>query len=231
MRLGWHSIARQLAPAITAASGCAPAARKAAAIMLAAHLDEGFVRALHDALAADIDPAARGHLAVHHQALFIELVEMLPIRPFGDEVRIGEQHTRGVLVGTKDADGLARLDEQSFVAFQALQRLDDPVIAFPIARGAADAAIDDQLVRRFGDVGVEVVHQHPHRRFGEPAFRGDLAAGCRADHAAVVETGHENPFAKSRVAAITCSSTGRIAGLGSRGDGQLAWVIVAGSAM
>ena len=146
--------------------GQQPAAGEAAAIMLAPHFDEGLVRALNDALAADIDPAARGHLAVHHQALFIELVEMLPVGPFGNQVRIGEQHARRILVRAEDADGLARLDQQRLVAFEALQRFDDPVIAFPVARGAADAAIDDEFVRRLGDVGMEVVHQHPHRRFG-----------------------------------------------------------------
>ena len=219
------------------AGGEQPAPCEAAAIMLAAHFDEGFVSALNDALTADVDPAARGHLAVHHQALFIELVEMIPVRPFGDEVRIGEQHARRILVCAENADGLARLDEEGLVSFEPLQRLDDPVIAVPVARGAADAAIDDEFVRRLGDVGVEIVHQHPHRRFGEPAFRADLGAGRRADHAAVVEPliegagGHAFPFAKSRVAAITCSRTGRIAGLGSRGDGQLAWVISAGSVM
>ncbi len=63
------------------ARGQDPAARQAAAVMLAAHLDEGFVGALNDPLAADIDPAAGGHLAVHHQALAIELVEMRPRSP------------------------------------------------------------------------------------------------------------------------------------------------------
>src|SRR3546814_7711208 len=51
----------------------------------------------------------------------------------------------------------------------------------------SDAAIDDELVRRLGDIGVEIVHQHPHRRLGEPAFRADLGSGRRPDHAAVVQ--------------------------------------------
>src|SRR3546814_8580581 len=33
--------------------------------MLAPHLDKGFVGALHDALGADVDPRARGHLTIH----------------------------------------------------------------------------------------------------------------------------------------------------------------------
>src|SRR3546814_13795975 len=88
----------------------------------------------------------------------------------------------------------------------------------------SDAAIDDQLVRRLGDIGVEIVHQHPHRRLGEPAFRADFGSGRRADHAAVVQPrgrgagGHGRPFAKSRVAAITCFRPGRYAGSGPVGD-------------
>ena len=77
---------------MTAASGCAPPmpprpagqdplALEVAAIVLAAGLDEGLVGALHDALRADIDPRAGRHLAVHHQALLIELVEMRPSSP------------------------------------------------------------------------------------------------------------------------------------------------------
>ena len=61
-----------------------PAAAQVAAVMLASGLGEGLVGALNDALAADIVPRPRGHLAVHHQAASVELVEMIPIRPFAD---------------------------------------------------------------------------------------------------------------------------------------------------
>ena len=106
----------RLRPAHAAqARGQDPLARKVAAEVLAAHLDEGLVGALHDALRADIDPGARGHLAVHHQALAIELVEMVPGRPVRHEVRVGDQHARRVGMGAKDADRLARLDEQRLV--------------------------------------------------------------------------------------------------------------------
>ena len=58
-----------------------PLAVRVAAVMLAARLDERFVRALHDALAADVDPRAGRHLAEHHQPLAVELVEVLPASP------------------------------------------------------------------------------------------------------------------------------------------------------
>ena len=102
-----------------------PAAGEIAAIMLAADFDEGLVGALNDALGADIDPRAGGHLAVHHQALAIELVEMIPGRPVRHEVGIGDQHARRVGMGAEHADRLARLDEQGLVGLQPLQRGDD----------------------------------------------------------------------------------------------------------
>ena len=99
-----------------------PAAGKVAAVVLASHLDEGLVGALHDALAADVDPAAGGHLAEHHESLAIELAEMLPGRPGGDEVRVRDQHARRVRVRLEHADRFARLDQQRFIRFQFLQR-------------------------------------------------------------------------------------------------------------
>ena len=96
---------------------------------------------------ADIDPRAGRHLAVHHQALAVELVEMVPGRPVRHEVGVGDQHARRIGMGAEDADRLARLDEQRLVASERLQRRDDAVEALPVARGPADAAIDDELVR------------------------------------------------------------------------------------
>ncbi len=86
----------------------------------------------------------------------------------------------------EDADRLARLDEQGLVFLEPFERLDDLVEALPVARRAADAAVDDQALRILGDLFVEVVHQHPHRGFGGPAFGHDLASASGADMAAVV---------------------------------------------
>ena len=163
-----------------------PATLEVAAIMLATHFGERLESALHDALGADVDPGSGRHLAVHHQALAIELAEMVPGRPFRNQVRIGDQDPRRILMGAEHADRLSRLYEQGLVAVEPAQRLDDPVVALPVARGAADAAIDDQLLGRLRDGRIEVVHQHPQRRLGRPASSADLGAGRRRDVAAVV---------------------------------------------
>ena len=167
--------------------------------MFAAHFGEGLVGALHDALRANIDPRAGRHLAVHHEPLLIELVEIVPCPPMRHEVGIGDQHARRILVGPEDAHGFARLDQQRLVILQRLEAGDDAVEGFPVACGAADAAIDHEFLGPFGDTGVEVVHQHAHWRLGEPALGADLRAGGRLDDARVVAAGiHEKtPIARA----------------------------------
>ena len=168
-----------------------PFAVEAAAMMLAPHLDERLIGALHDALGADIDPATRSHLAVHGQTPLIEFVEMLPIGPVRHQIGVGDQYARCIAMGAEHADGLARLHQQSLVVVEPLQRFDDPVIAFPVARGAADPAIDHQFLGPLGDIGMEIVHQHAQRRFGQPALGAEIGAGGRLDDAAIVDAGHE----------------------------------------
>ncbi len=136
-------------------------------------LGEAFVGALHDALAADVDPRARGHLAVHRQPERLETPELVPRGPLGHEVGVGEQHPRRPLVGAKHADRLAGLDEQRLVAGQRAQRARDRVEGLPRARGAARAAVDDEIGGALGDVRVEVVVQHPHCRLLRPAAAGE----------------------------------------------------------
>ena len=152
-------------------------------------LGEGLVGTLHDALRADIDPRARGHLPVHHEAFAIELVEMTQRCPVRHEIGVGDQHARRVRLGAKHADRLAGLHAQRLVGFERAQRGDHAVEAFPVARGAADAAVDHKLVRLLRHVGIEIVHQHPQRRLRQPAPGGKLRAARRPDEAGIVETG------------------------------------------
>ena len=192
---GHHGRQRLRAAHAAEAAGQNPASLEVAIVMLAACLDKGLVCTLHDALAADIDPAAGGHLAIHRQTLFIELVEMIPSRPMRHDVRVGDQHPRRVLVRLKYAHGLARLHQQRLVLFEILEAGHDGVEIVPCARGAPDAAINDKLMRVLGHIGMQVVHQHAHRRFGHPAFRRDVGAGGGVDVARVLAgIAHALPF-------------------------------------
>ncbi len=168
-------------------AGQDPASGEITAVVPAADLDEGFIGALHDALAADIDPRAGSHLPVHHQPGAIELVELLPRGPMGNDVGICDQHPRCVGMGAKDAHRLAGLDQQRLVIAEGLQRGDNAIIAAPVARRAADAAIDHQLLRLFRDLGIEIIHQHAHGSFTLPAFGRDLVATRGPDLALVVQ--------------------------------------------
>ena len=126
---------RQIAtpPFMVTASGCAPpmppqpagqrdGAGQRAAEPLGGDGGERLVGALQDALGADVDPRAGGHLAVHGQAERLQPAELLPVGPVGDEVGVGDEHPGRPLVGAEDADRLAGLDEQGLVALQVLQR-------------------------------------------------------------------------------------------------------------
>jgi len=163
------------------AGGEDPAAFQVAVVVLATGFDEGFVGALDDALAADVDPAAGGHLAVHGQALGIQFVEVLPTGPVRHQVGVGNQYARCIAVGLEHADRLARLHQQGFIVIEVGQALDDLVVALPVARGATNTTVDHQLFRVLGDFRIEVVHQHPQRRFCQPALGGQLVAAGSAN--------------------------------------------------
>ena len=152
--------------------------------------------ALQDALAADVDPAAGRHLAVHRQALVLEVAEVLPRGPRGDQHRVRDQHAGCAGVGLEDPHGLARLDHQRLVGFERPQRAGDRVVARPVARGLARAAVDDQVVGPLGDVGVEVVHQHAQRGFLLPALAGEAGAARRANETGL--GGHDQSAGNQR---------------------------------
>src|SRR5438477_585004 len=98
------------------------AAREVTAEVLARELGKGLVRALHDALRADVRPRAGRHLAVHDEALGLELAELLPIRPLGHEVRVRDEDARRALVRLEDGDGLPALHEHRLVVLEAAER-------------------------------------------------------------------------------------------------------------
>ena len=192
MRSSWHSICEHRSPghrcrqrlcAAHTAEPCGqdPAPGEIAFVVLATHLDEGLVRALDDALAANIDPGTGRHLPEHHEAFPVELAKMLPVCPGGHQVRVGNQHARRIGVRAKDTHGLARLHEQRLVVAELLERRHDCVEALPVACRLADTAINDEILRPFGDFGVEVVHEHPERCFREPASGVETRARRRLD--------------------------------------------------
>ena len=99
-----------------AAAGDGERAREGAAEPFGGDRGERLVRALQDALGADVDPRARGHLAVHGEAELLEAAELGPGGPVAHEVGVGDEHPRRPLVRAEHADRLAGLDEHRLVA-------------------------------------------------------------------------------------------------------------------
>jgi hypothetical protein len=77
------------------------------------------------------------------------------------EVRVGDEHTRRVGVRAEHADRLAGLNEQRLIALEATQSCNDAVERRPVARRPSNAAINNELARPLGDVGIKIVHEHP----------------------------------------------------------------------
>ena len=192
IRDGSTSITSATPPFMVTASGWAPPIppRPAVTTILSASVPskcrrrdfgERFVGALEDALRADVDPAAGRHLPVHRQAAIFEIAERFPVRPLRDEVGVGDQHARRAGMRLEDADRLAGLHQQRLVVRQRLERADDRVVGVPRSRRLAGAAVDDQIVGTFGDVGIEIVHQHPQRGFLWPSQARQRRAAGRAE--------------------------------------------------
>ena len=112
-------------------------AGEGAAEVLVGDLGEGRERALQDALGADVDPRAGGHLAVHDEAEVLELAEVLGGGPLRHEQRVGDQDPRRALVGAHHADRLAALHQQGVVGGHRAQAGHDGVEALPVAGGPA----------------------------------------------------------------------------------------------
>ncbi len=169
---------------IVIASGCAPPMppRPAVSVIVppqrsaeppARDLGEALVGPLEDALRADVDPRARGHLPVHREAERLEPSELLPRRPVRDQVGVRDEHPWRPFVRAEDPDRLARLHEHRLVGLERAQRGDERVERGPRACGAPGAAVDDEIVGPLRDIGVEVVHQHAHGGLLRPALAGE----------------------------------------------------------
>ena len=81
------------------------------------------------------------------------------------------------------ADRLARLNEQGLVRCEPFELGDDHVERLPIACRTGCAAVDDEVVRALGDIGVEVVHETSEDPLGLPAAATKSRSDGGADRA------------------------------------------------
>src|SRR5262249_4079394 len=110
-----------------------------------------------------------------------EPAKFVPGRPMWDQKRVRDQHARRPGMSPEDPDRLAALHEECLVVAEAKQRRDDRPERGVVTRSLARASVDDQLLRKLGDLGVEVVEQHAQRRLGGPGSGVEVVASRSAD--------------------------------------------------
>ena len=160
------------------------ATRESAAEVTPRQFGQRLVGALEDALRTYINPAARGHLAVHRQAAVLEIAKHVPGRPCRHEHRVRDDDARGPRMRPKDGDRFARLDDERFIVLEPAECGDNRVERLPRPGRAAGATIHDQFIGTFRYGRVQIVHQHSQCGFLRPSFAGDRGAARRADVAA-----------------------------------------------
>ena len=144
---------------------------------------EGLVGALQDALGADVDPTAGGHLPVHDEPFPLPAVEVLLGGPMGHDVAVGQQHAWRVGVGAEDSHRLAGLHEERLVRLQVPQRGEDGLEAVPVARRPPATAVDDEVVGVEGHLRVQVVLEHAIGGLDLPVLAGQFGAAGSTDGA------------------------------------------------
>src|SRR5699024_2587288 len=147
--------------------------------LLAGTLGKSLIGSLQNTLCADVDPRAGGHLSVHGKSHLVEAAEFIPVRPFRHQVRVGNEHTRGFFMRLEHAHGLDALYQHGLIIFQAFERRHNLMVAFPVTRSLPAAAIDDQLIRLFGYLRIQIIHQHTQSRFLMPALTLQLRSSWR----------------------------------------------------
>ena len=145
--------------------------------------NERLIGALEDALSPDVDPRPSRHLAVHHQPGVLELPEVLPRTPIGNEVAVGKQHPGRHLMGAESTYRLPRLHQQGLIVLQILEVAHNGVEGIPGSGRFPPAAVDNQLIRVLGDLGIEVIHQAAKRRLLQPTLGAKLGT-TRSPHGA-----------------------------------------------
>ncbi len=118
-------------------------------------------------------------------------MKVLPVGPLPYEVRVGNEDARSKVVRGKNGDGFSGLHEQRLLVAKLFKLSDDGVETIPVARGLADATIDDEVGGALGYFRIEVVHQATESGLLLPAFAAQLVATWRANDGRYGNDGHE----------------------------------------
>ena len=103
-------------------------------------------------------------------------------------------------MGREDADRSTRLHQHRLVALQRAQRAHQRVETAPVARRAPGAAVDDEVVGPFGDLGVEVVLEHAQGALLGPAQRRQRRAARRSNRSRAFHVSRPSSLRQCHVA-------------------------------
>ena len=101
----------------------------AEAVQFRGHRGECLVRALQDALGANVDPGPGGHLPVHGQAERLQPAKLGPGGPVADQVGVGQQEAFAQLVMAEIGQARDLGLQRCRIAFSPGHRI-TPMVAF-----------------------------------------------------------------------------------------------------
>ena len=116
--------------------------------------------AVHDALRADVHPAAGSHLAIVRYAHLHSLVPVVEVVKEADHHRVGDDDTRSLLAGGKQSEGVTRFDYERLLVCQFLKVFFDEAILKPVLAYLSCLAVGDKFIRIQSNVEVQVVVNH-----------------------------------------------------------------------
>ena len=128
--------------------------------MHAARVQERIVRAVHDALRADVHPAASRHLPIVRDAHLLRDLPVLRIVELTDHERIRDDDARRRRLRREQAERIAALHHERLMIRHDLKILLDETVLEPVVADAARLAVRDELVGIKTDLEVEVVVDH-----------------------------------------------------------------------
>ena len=73
-----------------------------------------------------------------------------------------------------DTNRFAGLDQERFIVGELAQGCYECVESFPCPSCLAGAAVDYQVIGILSNFGIKIIHEHPQRRFLNPALASSL---------------------------------------------------------
>ncbi len=96
-------------------------------------------------------------LGVHDQTLGLQTAEIIPVGPRGYEVGVGQQDPWSIAMTANDTHRFAGLYQQGLVVLELLQGTENRIQCFVVPRRFASASVDNEVVRIFSHVGIQVI--------------------------------------------------------------------------